>query len=208
ECAPPPTVIGCCGKRFRIHHSRNHQQIESVNGIERVDAFDNLGGSELPRHTHDPSIFAPVEKKLLHGVAEIVVPNQSAEPFFKFAEAIYARRAVASSAACRSHKRGDRKSKLHQLFACRSASLQQRRRDILDGESSGQSVTLGTLVTPRSLQFPSSHSRSAVDGNGTHFSSTLNPLALDAQPGRSLIHAIKCTPQARINMLAEVNVEV
>jgi len=58
------------------------------------------------------------------------------------------------------------------------------------------------------LAVPSSHKRSAVDRNGTHFSSTLNPLALGAQPGRSLIHAIKYTPHARINMLAEFNVEV
>jgi hypothetical protein len=59
-----------------------------------VDAFDNLGGSELPRDTHDPGIFASVEKKLLHRVAEIEIRHQSAEPLFKFGEAIYAHRAV------------------------------------------------------------------------------------------------------------------
>jgi hypothetical protein len=73
-----------------------------------VDAFDNLGRTELPRDTHDPSILASVEKKLLHRIAQIKVRRKSAEPLLKFAEAIYAHRAVASSATRRSNERGDR----------------------------------------------------------------------------------------------------
>jgi len=72
-----------------------------------VNAFDNFSRGKLSRDAHDPGVLASVEKKLLHCVAQLMVRNESAEPLFKFAEAIYSNRAVASPATRRPNECGN-----------------------------------------------------------------------------------------------------